>query len=405
MVLERGELQRMKALQDIQVLVLTRALAGPFCTLMLGDYGADVIKIEIPETGDDTRHWGPPFIGDESAYFLSINRNKRSLTLNFKEQEAIKIFLKLVEKADVVVENFTPGVMKRFGLDYEAVKAINPSIIYCSISGFGQDGPYQNRPAYDQIMQGVSGLMSITGEPDGEPQKVGIAVSDSGAGMWAAFAVMTALHHRSNSGDGQHIDISMLDAQVAWMTYQAAYFFANEEPPKRLGAAHPTLVPYQAFMSQDGKYVNVAVGSERLWERFCEGVNRMDLKDDPNFAQNGDRVRNRSTLVPLLQEYFLTQPADYWVNALQSVNVPAGPINDLADVFSDPQILHREMLVEIPHPTLKSIKQTGLPLKFSVTPGAFDKHPPLLGEHNEEILNSLGYSAQDIAGLTNNAVI
>ena len=405
MVLERGELQRMKALQDIQVLDLTRALAGPFCTLMLGDYGADVIKIEIPETGDDTRHWGPPFIGDESAYFLSINRNKRSLTLNFKEQEAIKIFLKLVEKADVVVENFTPGVMKRFGLDYEAVKAINPSIIYCSISGFGQDGPYQNRPAYDQIMQGVSGLMSITGEPDGEPQKVGIAVSDIGAGMWAAFAVMTALHHRSNSGDGQHIDISMLDAQVAWMTYQAAYFFANEEPPKRLGAAHPTLVPYQAFMSQDGKYVNVAVGSERLWERFCEGVNRMDLKDDPNFAQNGDRVRNRSTLVPLLQEYFLTQPADYWVNALQSVNVPAGPINDLADVFSDPQILHREMLVEIPHPTLKSIKQTGLPLKFSVTPGAFDKHPPLLGEHNEEILNSLGYSAQEIADLTNNAVI
>ena len=395
----------MKALQDIQVLDLTRALAGPFCTLMLGDYGADVIKIEIPETGDDTRHWGPPFIGDESAYFLSINRNKRSLTLNFKEQEAIKIFLKLVEKADVVVENFTPGVMKRFGLDYEAVKAINPSIIYCSISGFGQDGPYQNRPAYDQIMQGVSGLMSITGEPDGEPQKVGIAVSDIGAGMWAAFAVMTALHHRSNSGDGQHIDISMLDAQVAWMTYQAAYFFANEEPPKRLGAAHPTLVPYQAFMSQDGKYVNVAVGSERLWERFCEGVNRMDLKDDPNFAQNGDRVRNRSTLVPLLQEYFLTKPADYWVDALQAVNVPAGPINDLADVFSDPQILHREMLVEIPHPTLKSIKQTGLPLKFSVTPGAFDKHPPLLGEHNEEILNSLGYSAQDIAGLTNNSVI
>tara|TARA_B100001245_G_scaffold236209_1_gene226252 strand:- start:2031 stop:3248 length:1218 start_codon:yes stop_codon:yes gene_type:complete len=405
MVLERGELQRMQALQDIQVLDLTRALAGPFCTLMLGDYGADVIKIEIPETGDDTRHWGPPFIGDESAYFLSINRNKRSLTLNFKEQEAIKIFLKLVEKADVVVENFTPGVMKRFGLDYEAVKAINPSIIYCSISGFGQDGPYQNRPAYDQIMQGVSGLMSITGEPDGEPQKVGIAVSDIGAGMWAAFAVMTALHHRSNSGDGQHIDISMLDAQVAWMTYQAAYFFANEEPPKRLGAAHPTLVPYQAFMSQDGKYVNVAVGSERLWERFCEGVNRMDLKDDPNFAQNGDRVRNRSTLVPLLQEYFLTQPADYWVGALQAVNVPAGPINDLADVFSDPQILHREMLVEIPHPTLKSIKQTGLPLKFSVTPGSFDKHPPLLGEHNEEILNSLGYSAQDIAGLTNNSVI
>jgi len=395
----------MKALQDIQVLDLTRALAGPFCTLMLGDYGADVVKIEIPETGDDTRHWGPPFIGEESAYFLSINRNKRSLTLNFKESEAIQIFLKLVQKADVVVENFTPGVMKRFGLDYESVKAINPSIIYCSISGFGQDGPYQNRPAYDQIMQGVSGLMSITGEPDGEPQKVGIAVSDIGAGMWAAFAVMTALHHRTNSGDGQHIDISMLDAQVAWMTYQAAYFFANEEPPKRLGAAHPTLVPYQAFMSQDGKYVNVAVGSERLWDRFCEGIGKMDLKDNPNFAQNGDRVRNRSILVPLLQEYFLTQPAKHWLDALQAVNVPAGPINDLADVFSDPQILHREMLVEIPHPILKSIKQTGLPLKFSVTPGSFDRHPPLLGEHNQEILNSIGYSNEEIDGLTKNSVI
>ena len=395
----------MKALQDIQVLDLTRALAGPFCTLMLGDYGADVVKIEIPKTGDDTRHWGPPFIGEESAYFLSINRNKRSLTLNFKESEAIQIFLKLVQKADVVVENFTPGVMKRFGLDYESVKAINPSIIYCSISGFGQDGPYQNRPAYDQIMQGVSGLMSITGEPDGEPQKVGIAVSDIGAGMWAAFAVMTALHHRTNSGDGQHIDISMLDAQVAWMTYQAAYFFANEEPPKRLGAAHPTLVPYQAFMSQDGKYVNVAVGSERLWDRFCEGIGKMDLKDNPNFAQNGDRVRNRSILVPLLQEYFLTQPAKHWLDALQAVNVPAGPINDLADVFSDPQILHREMLVEIPHPILKSIKQTGFPLKFSVTPGSFDRHPPLLGEHNKEILNSIGYSNEEIDGLTKNSVI
>ena len=395
----------MKALQDIQVLDLTRALAGPFCTLMLGDYGADVVKIEIPETGDDTRHWGPPFIGEESAYFLSINRNKRSLTLNFKESEAIQIFLKLVQKADVVVENFTPGVMKRFGLDYESVKAINPSIIYCSISGFGQDGPYQNRPAYDQIMQGVSGLMSITGEPDGEPQKVGSAVADIGAGMWAAFAVMTALHHRTNSGDGQHIDISMLDAQVAWMTYQAAYFFANEEPPKRLGAAHPTLVPYQAFMSQDGKYVNVAVGSERLWDRFCEGIGKMDLKDNPNFAQNGDRVRNRSILVPLLQEYFLTQPAKHWLDALQAVNVPAGPINDLADVFSDPQVLHREMLVEIPHPILKSIKQTGLPLKFSVTPGSFDRHPPLLGEHNQEILNSIGYSNEEIDGLTKNSVI
>jgi len=395
----------MKALQDIRVLDLTRALAGPFCTLMLGDYGADVVKIELPGTGDDTRRWGPPFIGEESAYFLSINRNKRSLTLNFKEPEAIEIFLRLVEKADVVVENFTPGVMGRFGLDYPAVKSANPQIVYCSISGFGQDGPYQNRPAYDQIMQGVSGLMSITGEADGEPQKVGIAVSDIGAGMWAAFAVMTALHHRERTGEGQYIDISMLDAQIAWLTYQAAYFFANDEPPQRLGAAHPTLVPYQAFMSQDGKYVNVAVGSERIWERFCEGIDWVDLKTNPEFTLNGDRVRNRATLVPLLQEYFLTKPASHWLEVLQAVNVPAGPINDLADVFSDPQVLHRQMLLEMPHPTLKSIKQTGLPLKFSATPGGLDRHPPLLGEHNREILEDLGYSAAAVERLVEKSII
>jgi len=395
----------MKALQDVRVLDLTRALAGPFCTLMLGDYGADVVKIELPGTGDDTRSWGPPFIGEESAYFLSINRNKRSLTLNFKEPEAIKIFFQLVKNADVVVENFTPGVMDRFGLDYQAVKSANAQIVYCSISGFGQDGPYQNRPAYDQIMQGVSGLMSITGEADGEPQKVGIAVSDIGAGMWAAFAVMTALHHRERTGEGQYIDISMLDAQIAWLTYQAAYYFANNEPPKRLGAAHPTLVPYQAFMSQDGKYVNVAVGSERIWERFCKGIDRADLKTNPEFTLNGDRVRNRATLVPLLQEYFLTKPASHWVDVLQAVNVPAGPINDLADVFSDPQVLHRQMLLEMPHPTLKSIKQTGLPLKFSVTPGGLDRHPPLLGEHNQEILKDLGYSAAAVERLAEKSII
>lgn len=395
----------MKALEGVRVLDLTRALAGPYCTLMLGDYGADVIKIEIPGSGDDTRSWGPPFIGEESAYFLSINRNKRSLTLNFKEPQAVEIFHRLAKDSDVVVENFTPGVMSRLGLDYPAVRETNPNIVYCSISGFGQDGPYQSRPAYDQIMQGISGLMSITGEPDGDPQKVGIAVTDIGAGMWAAFAIITALYHRTQQGEGQYIDISMLDAQVAWLTYQAAYYFANNEAPKRLGAAHPTLVPYQAFMSQDGKFINVAVGSERIWERFCRGIQREDLRDNPDFATNSDRVRNRSTLVPLLQEHFLARPVAKWVEDLQAVNVPAGPINDLADVFSDPQVLHRQMLLEMPHPTLKSIKQTGLPLKFSLTPGGLDRHPPLLGEHNLEILQSLGYSDREVEQLAENSVI
>ena len=395
----------MKALDGIRVLDLTRALAGPFCTLMLGDYGADVIKIEIPGTGDDTRKWGPPFIGEESAYFLSINRNKRSLTLNFREEKAKEIFLKLVEDSDVVVENFTPGVMSRFGLDYETVKKSNPNIVYCSISGFGQNGPYQSRPAYDQIMQGISGLMSITGHPEGEPEKIGIAVTDIGAGMWAAFAVMSALYRREQDGEGQYIDISMLDAQVAWLTYQAGYYFAYDRPPQRLGKAHPTLVPYQAFMGQDGKYFNVAVGSDRLWDRFCQAVKREDLKDHPDYASNGVRVENRATLSPLLQEYFLSRPADEWVADLQANNVPAGPINDLADVFSDPQVLHREMLLEIPHPTLESVKQTGLPIKFSRTPGGLDQHPPLLGEHNHSILSDLGYSAAEIEDMVDKSVI
>ena len=395
----------MKALDGIRVLDLTRALAGPFCTLMLGDNGADVIKVEIPGSGDDTRKWGPPFIGEESAYYLSINRNKRSLTLNLQDAQAQEVFMKLAQDIDVVVENFTPGVMGRFGLDYDAVKAVNPKVVYCSISGFGQDGPYRNRPAYDQIMQGVGGLMSITGEPDGEPQKIGIAVTDIGAGMWSAFAIMAALHHREKSGEGQYIDISMLDAQVAWLTYQAAFFFANGEAPKRMGAAHPTLVPYQAFMCNDGKYINVAVGSERIWGRFCQGMGREDLKDHPDYATNSVRVNHRGAMVSMLQEIFLTRPVAEWVEDLQAANVPCGPINDLADVFADPQVLARNMYLEMAHPTLGSIKQTGLPIKFSLTPGGLDRHPPLLGEHNQEILKSLGYSEADVQSLMAQSVI
>ncbi len=305
----------------------------------------------------------------------------------------------------MVVENFTPGVMTRLGIDYEAVKAVNPKIICCSISGFGQTGPYQSRPAYDQIMQGISGLMSITGDPAGEPEKIGIAVTDIGAGMWAAFSVLAALRHRYETGEGQYIDVAMLDAQVAWLTYQAAFYFATGAAPQRLGKAHPTLVPYQGFMAQDGKYFNVAVGSERLWERFCQGLGREDLKDHPDYATNGDRVRNRSKIVPMLQDFFLTRPSTEWVADLQAVSVPAGPINDLADVFTDPQVLHREMLLEMPHPTLGSIKQTGLPLKFSATPGGLDRHPPMLGEHNREILAELGYSDADIDQMAEGAVI
>ena len=397
----------MKALEGVRVLDLTRALAGPYCTMMLGDYGADVLKVEMPEVGDDTRHWGPPFMGEESAYFLSINRNKRSITLNLRHDGGRQIFMELVRGARVVVENFTPGVVDRLSIDYESVKAVNPRIVYCSISGFGQTGPYKNKSAYDQVMQGMGGIMSLTGEPNGPPVKMGIALTDIGAGMLGAYAVTSALFHQEarRTQEGQHIDISMLDLQVSWLTYMAGYYFATGKDPEKVGAAHPNLVPYQAFMCMDGKYINVAVGSERLWERFCKAMDRDDLRTSPDYAQNGDRVRNRSKLVPLLQEEFLKRPASAWALQLEEGGVPCGPINQVSDVFCDPQVLSRGMLKEIPHPTLGNIKQSGIPIKFSRTEGAIDRHPPLLGEHTREILLELGYSEADLARLRENGAI
>jgi crotonobetainyl-CoA:carnitine CoA-transferase CaiB-like acyl-CoA transferase len=395
----------MKALEGVRVLDLTRALAGPYCTLMLADYGADVIKIEVPGKGDDTRAWGPPYIHDESAYFLSINRNKRSLTLNLKEPKAREIFMKLARDADVIVENYTPGVVHRLGIDYDSVKAVKPDIVYCSISGFGQTGPYRELPAYDQMMQGVGGIMSLTGDPDGPPMKVGIAITDIGAGMLGAYAVMTALFHRARTGQGQYLDVSMLDLQVSWLTYQAGAYFAAGSPPPRVGAAHPNLVPYQAFKCSDGKYVNVAVGNDRFWLRFCDALGRPDLAQDPAYAQNKDRVRQRAKLVGILEQEFKKRPVKHWVRVLEKGGVPCGPINDMADVFSNPQVLERKMLEELDHPTAGRIKQTGISIKFSDTPGEIKSPPPVLGQHNEEILASLGYSKDDVKSLKQSGIL
>ena len=397
----------MKALEGVRVLDLTRALAGPYCTMMLGDYGADVIKIELPGVGDDTRRWAPPFIGDQSAYFLSINRNKRSITLNLRHELGKEIFMKMAKDADVIVENFTPGVVDRLGIDYESVKAINPRVVYCSISGFGQTGPYRNKSAYDQTMQGLGGIMSLTGEPGRPPAKMGIALTDIGSGMMGAFAIMTTLFHCKNQNmeEGQYIDISMLDLQVAWLTYMGGSYFATGKNPEKVGAAHPTQVPYQAFMCQDGKYINVAVGSERLWERFCKAMNREELFDHPDYSQNINRVENRSKLVPLLQEEFLKKPVPDWVQQLEEGGVPCGPINELSDVFADPQVLFRNMVMEVPHPTLGKIKQAGIPIKFSKTEGSIDRHPPLLGEHTNEVLLQFGHSEDVMARLKEEGVI
>src|SRR3990172_4077785 len=332
----------MTPLDDLLVIDLTRALAGPYCTLMLGDLGARVIKIETPEGGDDTRGWGPPFINGESSYFLGINRNKESLTLNLKHPDGQQVLRRLIERADVLVENFRAGIMERFGFGYPAVHAANPRLVYASISGFGQDGPYRERTAYDLILQGMGGLMGTTGEEGGPPVKVGIAVTDIAAGMFAAYGILAALRVRDHTGHGQLVDVAMLDSQVAWMTYQAGYYFATGENPKRLGSAHQTLVPYQAFRTQDG-YVNVAVGSEGIWSRFAEAIGAPHLADDPRFRTNADRVAHRDALIALLEPIFAIRTTAAWVSVLEPAGVPAGPIYLMSDIFNDPQVRHRSM--------------------------------------------------------------
>ncbi len=388
----------MAPLDGLLVLDLTRALAGPYCTLMLADMGARVIKVETPDGGDDTRGWGPPFIQGESTYFLCINRNKESLTLNLKHPDAQRALWRLIERADVLVENFRPGVMERLGFGYDAVHEANPRLIYASVSGFGQDGPYRERVAYDLILQGMGGLMGTTGEEGGPPVKIGVAVTDIAAGMFAAYGVVVALQARARTGVGQLVDASMLDSQVAWMTYQAGAYFATGENPKRLGTAHPSLVPYQSFATSDG-YVNLAVGSEAIWGRFVVAVDAPHLADDPRFRTNADRVRHRDELIALLEPVLAQRTMAEWSAVFESAGVPAGPIYQMSDLFGDPQVRHRRLVVEMEHPKAGLIRQTGVPVKLSATPGRVASPPPLLGQHTDAILQELGYDADAIGGM------
>ena len=392
-------------LDGIRVLDLSRVLAGPYCSMTLSDLGAEVIKVEIPGRGDDTRAY-PPFVGGVSSYYMSLNRGKKSLTLNLKEDEGVKVLHRLVMECDVVLENFRPGVTKRLKVDYETLKEIKPDLIYCSISSYGQTGPYASWPGYDLIIQGMSGIMGITGEPDRPPVRVGIAVTDLNAGMYGVISILSALRVRDQTGLGQYLDVSMMDTAVSWMTYIAGSYFANGKIPPRMGGAHPSIVPYQVFETGDGKYLLIGCGNDRLFANLCGVIGLEALVDDPLYRKNEGRVENRETLIPLIQCEFMKLPRDSWLTQLRASGVPCAPVNAIDEVFSDPQLLHRGMLVEMNHPEIGDIKQIGAPIKFSETPCVVDTPPPMLGEHTDEVLMELcGYSASEINELRINGVV
>ncbi len=392
------------ALDGITVLDLTRVLSGPYCTMMLADMGARVIKIEQPGKGDDTRGWGPPFQNGESAYFLSINRNKESVTLNLKHPEGRRVLDALIERSDVLVENFRPGTLDKMGLGYTSLSKQRPDLIYCSISGFGQTGPRRREPGYDAVMQGEGGLMSITGSNDGPGYRLGVAIADIVSGMFSAYGIAIALLARHRTGRGQFVDVGMLDAVTALLTYQAGIYFATETAPARLGNRHPTIAPYETLEAADGDLV-VAVGNDQLWQTFCGVLQLETLADDDRFKTNKDRVSAHDELRPLLVERLKTRPAAEWLSKLKEAGVPCGGVRDLDELFSDPQIIERAMVVALDHPAAGLIRQLGVPIKLGDTPGAVRTPPPLLGEHTETVLRELGLSMEEVEHLRQSGAV
>jgi formyl-CoA transferase len=386
----------MGALDHLRVLDLTRVLAGPWCTQTLADLGADVIKVERPGTGDDTRQWGPPYARDpygndstEAAYYLAVNRNKRSVTIDLSRTEGQQLIRAMAARCDVLVENHRVGQLARYGLDYDSLQALNPKLIYCSITGFGQTGPYAKRPGYDFIAQGMGGFMSVTGEessqPGSSPQKAGVAVADLFAGAQATIAILAALQHRDRTGQGQHLDISLLDAQVAMMANMASHYLTSGEAPGRWGNAHPNIVPYQVFLASDG-WLIVACGNDAQFRQLAKAGQQASWADDPRFATNPQRVQHRDVLIPLLEAMFARASRHEWTSVLEAAGVPCGPINNLCEVFQDPQVIARRMRLDMPHPTAGTVSVPASALKLSATPVAYYRPPPLLGEHTDEVL-------------------
>ncbi len=386
-------------LKKMKILDFTRVLSGPFATMTLGDLGAEVIKIE-PPGGDESRTWPPIMKNGESGYFLALNRNKQSIAMNLKEERAKKIVLKLAAEVDVVVENFTPGVVTKLGIDYETLKKVNPQIIYCSISGFGQKGPYRNKKAYDPIIQGMTGLMSITGERHGPPVKIGIPITDLAAASNAVSAILAAYIHRLENGKGQYIDVSLYDGIISWTTIMAMDYFVSGKPPGPWGLDHIHRVPARAFMASDGRWVQVAATSDFMYSKFCKLLELDDLIDNPRFATNNDRVLHRDEIMPFFENKIKEKPCEEWLQLLEEAGIPCGPILDIGEVFTSPNIEAREMMFSMPHPVENEIPQLGFPYKFSDSSPAARIRPPLLGEHAEIILSqNLGMDQEEIDDL------
>jgi len=402
-------------LSHIRVLDLSRVLAGPWASQNLADLGAEVIKLERPGSGDDSRAFGPPWIKDaqgrdtkDSAYFTSANRGKKSLTLNIALAEGQAIARELAAKCDVLIENYKYGDLGRYGLGYDELRTLNPRLIYCSVTGFGHSGPYRERPGYDFMIQGMGGMMSVTGEPDdapgGGPQRAGVPIADIVTGMYASIAICAALAHRERSGKGQHLDLALLDSQIALLAYQNTNYFATGTPPKRIGNLHPNIVPYQPFRAADGEVI-LACGNDNLYRKFCEAAGCAELARDPRFATNGKRVENRAALTRLLGEVFKKRSKREWLELLEAAGVPNGPINDVAQVFEEPQVKARGVRIELEHAAAGTLPSVASPMRFSETPIEYHRGPPGLGEHSEEVLRSLGKNQDEIARLRSAGVI